>query len=85
MGTRWNRPAEAVPTSTHNLCFEQKYEKYQSFLSEIFIFFGGKISIIFEIACFVMSKLNFNTNCNTNFSKLHSDIHFFLIFPKNKV
>ena len=25
---------EAVLTSTHNLCFEQKYEKYQSFLSE---------------------------------------------------
>ena len=30
---------EAVPTSAHNLCFEQKYEKYQNFLSEIFSFF----------------------------------------------
>ena len=27
---------EAVLTSTHNLCFEQKYEKYQNFLSENF-------------------------------------------------
>ena len=25
----------------HNLCFEQKYEKYQNFLSENFHFFGG--------------------------------------------
>ena len=25
--------------STHNLCFEQKYEKYQNFLSEFFLFF----------------------------------------------
>ena len=29
--------------STHNLCFEQKYEKYQKILSENFHFFGGKI------------------------------------------
>ena len=39
MGTRSNRIAEAVLTSTHNLCFEQKYEKYQKFLSENFHFF----------------------------------------------
>ena len=25
------RTTEAVLTSTHNLCFKQKYEKYQSF------------------------------------------------------
>ena len=30
---------EAVLTSTNNLCFEQKYEKYQNFLSENFHFF----------------------------------------------
>ena len=30
-------------TSTHNLCFEQKCEKYQNFYLKIFIFFGGKI------------------------------------------
>ena len=30
--------AQAVLMSTHNLCFEQKYEKYQNFLSEHFQF-----------------------------------------------
>ena len=34
--------------STHNLCFEQKYEKYQSFLSEKNSVFGDEISYIFE-------------------------------------
>ena len=34
--------------STHNLCFEQKYETYQSFLSENFQFFGGEIFYVFE-------------------------------------
>ena len=34
--------------STHNLCFEQKYEKYQNFLSEKLPFFGGKIFSVFE-------------------------------------
>ena len=39
---------EAVLTSTHNLCFEQKYEKYQRFLSDFFFqFFGGEIFFIF--------------------------------------
>ena len=35
---------EAVLTSTHNLCFEQKFEKYQNFLSEIFHFLVVKFS-----------------------------------------
>ena len=34
--------------STHNLCFEEKFEKYQNFLSENFHFHGGKIFSIFE-------------------------------------
>ena len=38
---------QAVLTSTHNLCFEQKYEKYQNFLSENF-YYGDKIFSIFE-------------------------------------
>ena len=39
VGTRYNRLAEAVLTSTHNLCFEQKYEKkILDFLSENFQF-----------------------------------------------
>ena len=39
MGTRLNRLAEAVLTSTHNLFFEQKYEKISEFLSENFFNF----------------------------------------------
>ena len=39
---------EAVLTSTHNLCFEQKYEKILEFLSENFHFLGGEIFSIFE-------------------------------------
>ena len=31
--------------STHNLCSEQKYEKYQKFLSENFHFLVGKFSV----------------------------------------
>ena len=31
--------------STHNVCFEQKYEKYLSFLSENFQFLEVKFSI----------------------------------------
>ena len=31
--------------STHNLCFERKYEKYQSFLFENFQFLEVKFSI----------------------------------------
>ena len=42
----------------HNLCFVQKYEKYQKFLS--FSFFGGKIFNIVEQACF--RNVNFTDN-----------------------
>ena len=49
VGTRLNRLGEAVLTNTHNLCFEQKYEKYQIFFFWKFSFFlGGKIFSIFE-------------------------------------
>ena len=40
--------------STHNLCFEQKYEKYQIFLSENFIFLEVKFSIFLNRRVFVM-------------------------------
>ena len=39
------RRVEAVLTSTHNLCFVQKYEKYQKFLSENFHFLVVKFPI----------------------------------------
>ena len=43
-----------VLTSTHNLCFEQKYEKYQFFVSENFQFLEVKFSMSFIKCIFVM-------------------------------
>ena len=54
MGTRLNRLAEAVLTSTHNLCFEQKYEKISEFLSENFQFLEVKFYIYLNRCVFVM-------------------------------
>ena len=54
MGTRKNRIDEAVLTSTHNLCFEQKHEKYQRFLSENFHFLVVKFSVYLNRHVFVM-------------------------------
>ena len=54
MGTRLNRLVEAVLTSTHNLCFEQKYEKYQNFVSENFQFLVVKFSVYLNKRVFVM-------------------------------
>ena len=45
---------EAVLTSTHNLCFGQKYEKYQNFLSENFHFLVVKVSVSLNRHVFVM-------------------------------
>ena len=58
MGTRKNRVAEAVLTSPHNLCFEQKYEKYQSFFISKLSDFGGEIFYIYlNRRVFVMFKV----------------------------
>ena len=41
--------------STHNLCFEQEYEKYQNFYLKIFIFFLlVKFSVYLNRRVFVM-------------------------------
>ena len=42
--------------STHNLCFEQKYEKYQIFLSENFMFLEVKFSIYLNRRVFIMKS-----------------------------
>ena len=55
MGNRSNHLVEAVLTSTHNLCFEQIYEKYQKFfLSENFHFLVVKFSGYLNRHVFVM-------------------------------
>ena len=59
MGTRYNRLDEAVLTSTHNLCFVQKYEKYLNFLSENFQFLEIEFSIYLNRRVFGMdSEIN---------------------------
>ena len=61
---------EAVLTSTHNLCFEQKYEKYQKILSENFQFLVVKFSIYLNRRVFVMLTQTAETdNCANN--KIH--------------
>ena len=40
--------------STHNLCFEQKYEKISEFLSENFYFLVVKFSVYLNRLVFVM-------------------------------
>ena len=55
--------AEAVLTSTHNLCFEQKYEKYQNFSSENVQFLEVKFSIYLNRRVFLMICIPvFNAN-----------------------
>ena len=41
-------------TSTHNLCFEQEYEKYQNFLSKSFLFVVVNFSIYLNRRVFEM-------------------------------
>ena len=59
---------EAVLRSTHNLCFEQKYEKYLIFFIWKFSFFDDKIFIIFELACFRNVSLLFHSKSYGVFS-----------------
>ena len=40
--------------STHNLCFEQKYVKYQNFLSENFHFLVVKFPVYLNRYVFIM-------------------------------
>ena len=54
MGIHQNCLTEAVLTSTHNLCFEQKYEKYQNFLSENVHFLVVKFSVYLNRHVFIM-------------------------------
>ena len=49
------RTREAVLTSANNLCFEQKYEKYQIFLSEDCKFLEIEFSIYLNRRVFAMA------------------------------
>ena len=58
--------AEAVLASTHNLCFEQKYEKCQIFFSEKFHFLVVKFSVHLNRRVFVMIFIFFLHMIDTN-------------------
>ena len=67
MGTSEKRLGETVLTSTHNLCFELKYDNYQNFfLSETFIFLVVKFSVYLNRHVFVMHFPDLNSNSSDN-------------------
>ena len=49
--------------STHNLCFEQKHEKYQNFYRKTFSFLVVEISIYLNRHVFVMAQLVGHLTC----------------------
>ena len=55
--------------STHNLCFEQKCEKYQSFLSENFHFLEVKISVYLNRCVFFGHSLHEMSSYNSGINK----------------
>ena len=61
---------KAVLTSTHNLCFEQKYEKKKNrfFLPKNSLFFVVKFSVYLNRHVFVMGGLCFRFHGNELFS-----------------
>ena len=50
---------------TLNLCFEQKYEKYQNFLSENFPFLVVKFSVYLNRHVFVMDSTDSTLTAHT--------------------
>ena len=75
-GTRKNRLDEAVLTSTHNLCFDQKYEKYHIFfLSENSQFLEVKFSIYLNRRVFVMTT----AGASAVWSSLHCSLYFLIL------
>ena len=54
MGIRENCLGEAVLTNTHNLCFEQKCEKYQNFYLKTSSFLVVNFSLYLNRRVFVM-------------------------------
>ena len=81
--------------STHNLCFEQKYEKYQNFLSENFHFLVIKFSVHLYRCVFVMIFLYtsliwsyiipYNLRHNNDEARLLSLTGFFFLIGLNKL
>ena len=81
MCTRYNRLVEAVLTSTHNLCFEQKHKEYQNFLSENFHFLVIKFAVCLNRHVFVMR--GFESNADPLRKHVYSNI-LKILLPKNE-
>ena len=64
--------------STHNLCFEQKYEEYQNFLSEFFHFLVVKFPVYLNRRVFVMYVFVWRI-CHT-FSHVSAHMIFYPLF-----
>ena len=64
--------------STHNLCFKQKYEKYQNFYRKIFIFWVVKFSVYLNRHVFVMCFLS--CGCGSYIYVFFFVFFFFVIF-----
>ena len=76
MGTRYNLLGEAVLTSTHNLCFKHKCEKYQNFYLRTSGFLVVKISIYLNRRVFVMG-LDFRICSPSFFWPQHVSKHIY--------
>ena len=72
-------PLEAVLTSNYNLCFEQKYEKYQNFLSENFQFLVVKFTVYLTSHVFLML-----TNDIVSFEQLGPDVCYIYLKQQKK-
>ena len=55
-GYSLERPHRGGSNEYHNLCFEQKYKKYQDFYLKIFIFLVVKFSVYLNRHVFVMIR-----------------------------
>ena len=50
--------------STHNLCFEQKYEKYQNFYLKMFHFSVVKFSVyLYRLVLVMLLPVDMTNNC----------------------
>ena len=78
-------------TSTHNLCFEQKYENYQNFSSENFHILVVKISVYLNRHVFTMwtSTVEFEMQGTDNMANacavLFERAHFSSHMPRREV
>ena len=60
--------------STHNLCFEQKYDKYQNIYLKIFIVLVVKFSVYLDRLVFIMYLENLSTYFQETFTEMKSTI-----------